>query len=169
MSHPFRLNKRLRFLLEEIPQASEIWDIGCDHGLLGLTAIAENRATRAHLIDPAHQVIDRLRAFLGSPKICDWWAMNQSRVEILAVPGEEIVHEIKGSIVLAGMGGETMVKIVERVREFNVLVLNPFSHFEEIEDLLKNRDWIVQESTVCDRAISYRVYTINQKPMFDKP
>lgn len=164
MSELFKPSKRIQFLLDQIPPGSELWDVGCDHGLLGLAAVAHQRVSRSHLVDPALSVIESLKQFLNSPKYSEWWKENEARVQIVRARGEDVVASASGTIVIAGMGGESIVKILERVQNFDKLILNPFSHFEELELCLSERGWTFSLSTVCERQIDYRIYCVEKVP-----
>ncbi len=168
MSNLFKPTKRIEFLLEQLPRANgsldgpatELWDIGCDHGLLGLTAVVSGRVRRVHLVDPAISVIENLRSTLNSPKYKDWWREHEARVQLVLARGEDVIGDARGAIVIAGIGGETMVKILEHVQSFECLVLNPVSHVDEAQAFLESRNWRFQKVSVVDRSIKYDVFVV---------
>ncbi len=162
MSEQFKLTKRLSFILDQMPDSAELWDVGCDHGLLGLAAVERGRTKQVHLVDPAIQVIQNLKAVLNSPKCKEWWSENEARVRFHHARGEDVLPEASGAIVIAGMGGETMIAILEKLQRFEVLVLNPLTHFEEVEEFLRQRSWAKKNASIKDRGILYKVYAITQ-------
>ncbi len=156
----FSLSVRLQYLMELIPKTSELWDIGCDHGLLGLQALAMGRAQRVHFVDPAPAVIEKLKQELRSPGLSVWWRANRDKIFFHQKMGEEVLESINGVAVIAGMGGEKMAKIIEKDFDGQKLVLNPFSHIDEVKTRLVGRSWEVKQSSVRDRDIDYVVYEI---------
>ena len=162
---PFKMTKRLRFLLDEVPKGSELWDIGCDHGLLGLVAVDEGRADRACLVDPAPHAINALRATLSSPRLSEWWEKHHKRVEIILAQGEDLSNRIRGTVVIAGMGGESMVGILKVIKNSNLLLLNPLSHFKELETFLDAKGLRYRIKEVVDRVVKYAVYIVQPAPV----
>ncbi len=156
----FRISARLQAILDLVTPGSEIWDIGCDHGWLGLESVAEGRSPKAHLVDPSSQVISRLQAKLRSPKYAEWWKANESKVQLHCKRGEDVVAQATGVIVSAGMGGETMAKIFEGDVGAELILLNPLTHVGEVLALMRRKAWKFEGFSVVENKITYQIFRI---------
>ncbi len=96
------LSPRLQFLLDRCRPGFTLWDLCCDHGYLGLSALQGRRFSQVVFNDTVPHVLEDLRRRL--PMSPDW--------RILLSPAEEIDEPLTGNVVLAGVGGEKIYKIL---------------------------------------------------------
>ena len=64
-----KISQRLLTLRSFHTIEAHIWDIGCDHGKLGLSFNNENIVKKIYLIDPSFEVIDKLSKALKASDI----------------------------------------------------------------------------------------------------
>ena len=88
---------------------SDIWDLCCDHGRLGLhlhqqPALAQ---TQLHLIDCVPSIIEQLQLVHG--------ARLDARLRFACMDAAQIVLPVQGNqaLVIAGVGGDTCISILQ--------------------------------------------------------
>lgn len=125
------LSPRLQAILELGVDGSDFWDICCDHGYLGEAALASGRFHKVHFVDQVPHIIERLRSRLA----------EESSIHLCAA---ECLHvELTGTLVVAGVGGHNIIKMLGNWSERGLLraerlLLNPLTHIRELRSYLPN-------------------------------
>lgn len=94
------LSLRLQSLLDRCQGGLPLWDLCCDHGLLGLSALKSGRFSQVIFNDIVDHVLEPLRDKVGED------------ARVICAPAEDIPEPLTGNIVLAGVGGERILKIL---------------------------------------------------------
>lgn len=94
------LSLRLQTLLDRCDSGLPLWDLCCDHGLLGLHALVSGRFSEVIFNDAVAHVLEPLRARVGDD------------ARVICGLAEDISEPMHGNIVLAGIGGERIRKIL---------------------------------------------------------
>ncbi len=133
-----------------------LWDIGRDHGILGVRALAENLVPVAHFIDESKAVTDRLAMQLRNE--------NPARYRIWHLKGEKLPwDEIEGSVVIAGVGNPTIRSVVSAIsvrnRERIRLIVSTEKNSDELRVYLKESGWrlVPQSERVCRERSRFRL------------
>ncbi len=120
-----RLSKRLRTVAGMVPECRAVADVGCDHGYLGVWLLREGIAGYAYEMDvrpgPLAKAAESIRFF-----------HMQERAETILSDGLiELMPGAAEVIVMAGMGGELMTRLLtegaEQTASAECLVLQPQS------------------------------------------
>jgi len=131
-------------------------DIGADHGALSCALVAGGRVPRAIAVDVAMAPAARARAAVALGGL-------SGQVEVRHGDGLGPLDEGEvGTIVICGMGGETMRRILELGRSKLIgvqrLVLSPHTAAAELRRYLVASGWRDEEGCwVHDRGHSYPV------------
>ena len=153
------LRARLRALADWVePGCRCLADIGTDHGYIPAALLLEGRTERAVASDIAPAPLDRARA------TAERWGLTErmdlrlgSGLDVLA-PGEA------DTVVIAGMGGDTLVDILAAApwcRE-TALLLQPMSRAEVLRPwLAENGFSIRRERLVQDRGVLYPILDVS--------
>lgn len=146
-----RLPARLAGLADLVPSKASVADIGSGHGLLAI-ALAE-RGQRVIATEKSARAVDDLRA-----AVVREGAAVETRVgegfAALAPSDADVV-------VVAGMGGRTVVKILETAGWLpRWLVLQPMQDAEMVDAWVKSRGWKAEESKIHDRGRDYRAWRV---------
>lgn len=113
-----RLGSRLHHLYQWAQAAgpfADIWDLCCDHGRLGLhlyqahAAAPESKRCRVHLIDCVPGIIDKLHTRYAP------WMGEYLSIECCDSGDIELPAAGRQLIILAGVGGGTVVDILRRL------------------------------------------------------
>lgn len=162
------LPHRLKTVLELLPPATSVADIGTDHGYLPV--YLARRGGFSHLIATDLKP-GPLRAALAS-------AVKYGVAEAIELrmgdglepldPGEVEV------VVIAGMGEATIISLLRRdqckARSFRYLVLQPMDGAARLRRFLKEVNWgLEQEAVVLDRGKFYQTLRVNPQSPFQLP
>ena len=139
------LSKRLQTILEQMKGPVSA-DIGCDHGLLACAAIQQGKAKRIYACDLRKGPLARAKEAVERFGLND----KEEQVVLLLQDGIPATEEKLDEVVIAGMGGETIVRILEKAPESARqarLLLSPHSRPEEL------RAWLNEHSIPVSREI----------------
>lgn len=129
------LSERLKAIHHCYRGEKNIWDIGCDHGLLGLSFVSTENVESIHLVDPSAEVVRVLKE-----KIKDSYITNPS-LNIHHKKGQELkINLLSNIIFIAGMGGKEIGDIIRhllpQVDETSKFVISPHRKILELRSLL---------------------------------
>jgi tRNA A22 N-methylase len=127
------LSSRLSKLQSFYQGESHIWDIGCDHGLLGLSFSHHPEVKSINLVDPSALVIDVL-----NKKLKDSYISNAT---IFHEHGQKIkIKSPSNCIFIAGMGGkevgEIILHLLPQLEPDSKFVISPHRKIMELRKLL---------------------------------
>ncbi len=159
---PLTLSPRLSALRSHFRNHEIIWDIGCDHGKLGLAFLAERAVNTIHLVDPSEHVIRNLKNYIDS-YITDPF----KKIKIENKKGQEItLGPQKKLILIAGMGGKEINEILERLQtqlgEEDDVIISPHRDILLLRNKLHSSPFsLVKESLVFDENRFYQVLALS--------
>lgn len=93
------------------------WDICCDHGHAGIGAAKTGAFTEIHLVDQLPHVMKNLEDFVL--RLAPEYRMVP--YFFYAVSGQQIDREVRGTCLIAGVGGFTMKNILKALQDENKL------------------------------------------------
>lgn len=148
------LSSRLQIMYDCVLPDQPLWDIGCDHGNLGLWAHAVGSCSEVHLVDRSADVVDELRR-----QVAKRWPDG---------PGEglQLWHQdaenqdlpiTTGTVVIAGVGVWTILGIIARVFSGRVpagvrLVLASLLKEDVLREHLRRQGWHLQREELYPEA-----------------
>jgi tRNA A22 N-methylase len=119
-----------------ITPGQPLWDIGCDHGLLGIKALREGLVPKAYFVDCARPPIERLIKVMPEDL--------KGRAHILLLKGEDLDWaQVSGTVVISGVGSNTITKILKNVPKalrdkFKLVLCAEKGH---LVSFLRNEGW----------------------------
>ncbi len=146
-------------------EGDELWDIGCDHSLLAKMNLKERKFSKVYCVDKSKASLEKLYSGKSGRL-----RINPENIVLMNLDGCELDwSKVKGSVVIAGVGAHTVLKIVTSCppteRHRLIWVLNPFNSLEkfqkEIVQLLPNADMKVVEVLDSSR-IRYIFKMVNE-------
>ena len=99
------LDPRLTAIADLVGSCGCVADIGCDHGRLGAWLLAGGRCRRAQLLDISGPSLAKARRLIAATGLSD-------RVDFAVGDGAMAMTGPADAVVIAGMGGSTIAKIV---------------------------------------------------------
>ncbi len=116
-----RSSERVKALASLIDKNSVVYDIGCDHGHVGLYVFCQQGVKRLYLVDQSKAVIDTLQKNINEHNL------DLANVRLIHKRGEDLEDvEKSATLVLAGIGFFTMQRIVSHLAARKLLSDNSF-------------------------------------------
>lgn len=150
------MNKRLTAISEKIGESKGFVDVGTDHGYLPLYML-ENGYKGTVIASDINE--DPLNCAVQNARQC----MLEDRIRFILCDGlDDSVREDVDTIVIAGMGGDTICGILDRAPwcfdSGYKLILQPMSKAEILRYWLAFNDFdIFEESFVADGGTVYQI------------
>lgn len=159
MEKQFQLPKRLETIIERMPDAGCLADIGCDHAYVAIEAVRRGRAARALACDvrkgPLQQAAEHILCAGLAGKIETRLSDGLEKV----APGEA------DTVVVAGMGGPLMERILQgRLGDFAHFVLSPQSEIPHFRRFLLTEGMQIDEETMLiDEGKYYVILNVSKR------
>ena len=153
-----QLTPRLAAIAQRVPQGCRLADVGTDHARLPIWLLRNDRVSSVIASDlrkgPLQQASRNGEKYHIS-----------HRLELRLCPGlEGIRPEEVDVITICGMGGETILNILEAApwaRE-KLLLLQPQSNWAHLRRFLQANGYEIQKESLCqDRGHFYTILTVN--------
>lgn len=150
-----RINNRLKKVGELVDTDSLILDIGCDHALLDIYLIKENKVKKAIASDIAKGPLDSARSNIASYHMED-------KIELRLGDGLECYTDDIDTIVISGMGGRTIIGIFKYqlavVKNIKTIILSPNNYQEDVRRFFSKIGFMIEEETlVKDGKVIYQI------------
>lgn len=154
------MSQRLRAVAELVPQNARVIDVGTDHAMIPVWLVQTNRAEHVWASDLRVGPIQNARRLIEDTDTGD-------RIQTCLTDGLNGFGPDDGdTVIIAGMGGETMVSILSAApwtRGDVLLILEPQSKQDLLRRwLLENGYAIHHESLVKDAGRIYPILTAKQ-------
>lgn len=148
-----RLSQRLETLLSLCGEGFFLADVGSDHGLLSIALLKRGKIKKALLIDNKRGPYERLKKAVSKEGLGNKCLISLSN-------GLEAITEENDIIVIAGLGGDTIVEIMkshlDKLSHDPFLVLDAHSKEGELIGYLGSIGYrIVEERIVEEEGIFY--------------
>ena len=151
-----KLPRRLMAAAELIGADAVVADIGTDHGLLPVYLALTGHVRQIFASDISDASLDAARRSAARYKVSD-------KITFINAPGlDGIAQSSADTIVIAGLGGETIVDILTKTpwqKPLNIkLILQPQSKLYILARFLYNNEYtILQTKTVIDKRRQYTI------------
>ncbi len=151
----FKISKRLCTAASYVRNGAVVADIGTDHAYLPIYLALEGRVKRAYASDINQGPIDRANENIKKYGL-------EGKISTRVVSGLDGIESVKPTdIVICGMGGELIVKILQNspyIRQNGVrLILQPMTHVKELREYLQNGFYTVVENIVFEDEKLYQI------------
>lgn len=163
-----KLSHRLETIASFVRRGSKIADIGTDHGYVPIRLVEEGTAVSALAMDVRKGPLERACAHVREHGLTDRIELRLSDGLAALRPGEA------DCVIIAGMGGELVIRILEEGKELwdsvGQWVLSPQSYIDEVRRYLLNNGFSIEREVMVEEDGKY--YTIMDvtadKMIFDK-
>ncbi len=151
----FRLKKIKNLISSE---SNIVWDLCCDHGQLGKSLLQNKQ--KVYFVDIVPHIIDELKQSIVSSN-CEFQAKDATKIII--------ENRIDESIIMAGVGGWTCIKILDSlINNYTQLksefILAPQKNLQTVKDyLLKNDFTLISEDIIQDKKNYYNILKVRRK------
>ena len=154
-----RLSKRLKQVADFVPEGSRIADIGTDHGYIPIYLCQTGRAASALAMDVRKGPLCRAREHIKEYEDSFPGCFPQVR---LSDGLKELKEGEADTVIIAGMGGELEIKIMEEGRRLwssiKTWVLSPQSDLDKVRRFLAENGFCIEaEAMLKDEGKFYTV------------
>jgi len=159
MEKELRLQPRLACLADCVPEGARLADVGTDHAYLPVWLLLHGRISAAIASDINALPLEHARRTAAAYGV-------GGRMDFRCCPGlAEITPEETDTVAIAGMGGETIIAILEdapwTARPGVTLLLQPMTKPELLRLWLTEHGYrIEEERLVRDKGVLYAVITV---------
>lgn len=150
-----KLNKRLEVIAFLVPNGAKVLDVGCDHALLDIYLVKENREIVAVGSDVKEGPLEKARENIKKYQV-------EGKIELRLGDGIETIDEKIDTIVISGMGGLNMVGILKYkthlLKNVQRIILSP-NNYQEFtrREIVKLGFFIKDEYLVEENNIIYQI------------
>lgn len=139
----------------------EVWDLCCDHGMIGLHFANVNSPKIVHFIDQVKSITDKLKKNLPTSK---------TRFNVACMPCEniQINESSKNLIILAGVGSETITKALNNLKTQNLgntqILVSTHKHPHKLRRYLRDKKFsLIKEKLIFEGGHFYEILLIDVK------
>ena len=152
------LTPRLRAIAEQVPTGARFADVGTDHGYLPVWLLRFGRIDSAIAADLRKGPLDRAR------ETAQRFGVSE-RISFRLCDGlSAICPEEADTVAIAGMGGETIISILDDApwtKVGTLLLLQPMTGFVELRLWLQGHDYqITGERIACEGERLYSILAV---------
>ena len=154
------LSNRLETIASFVTEGYVVADIGTDHGYIPIYLTSNGNCPRAYAMDVNKEPLSRAKTHIE----------EENAGEVVSCILSDGLHELPqddvDSIVIAGMGGDLVVRILEqdfdKLANVKELILSPQSHLERVRHFLNNHGFrILEEEFLKEDGIETVNYVFN--------
>ena len=138
------LSSRLKKIVELLPTCELLADVGCDHGMVGMTALLQNKAKKVIFIDISQPSLKKAEILAKKNRLLDRTSF---------VVGDGLAGHKVDCAVIAGMGGKEILKILDDAKDClpNNLLLNPMRNVDTVRSKLIENYFIDYDQKFFDK------------------
>ena len=156
-----KLSRRLETIASFVPEGSAVADIGTDHGYIPIHLVQEGKAKHAIAMDVRKGPLLRAQAHIHEAGL-------EAHVEVRLSDGLLKLEQNEADcVVIAGMGGELIIHILEEGRclweGIPHWVLSPHSELDKVRRFLEEQEFFIERETMIkEEGKFYTVMGINR-------
>ncbi len=150
------LTPRLRTIMEQVPNGARLADIGTDHALIPVALLRRKRIVSVIASDIRPGPLE------SAARTARQFGVEQQVVLRLGAGLQIVAPEEVDTIVIAGMGGETIMKILEddpwAMEGNHLLLLQPMTAQAQLRQYLGKQGCDIEKESLCREG--RRMYTV---------
>ena len=162
------LSNRLETIASFVTEGYVVADIGTDHGYIPIYLTSNGNCPRAYAMDVNKEPLSRAKTHIEEENAGEGVSC------ILSDGLHELPQDDVDSIVIAGMGGDLVVRILEqdfdKLANVKELILSPQSHLERVRHFLNDHGFRILEEEFLKEDGKYYVVirAVHGKQQYDK-
>ena len=154
-----KLSKRLQTIADCVKSGSIVADIGTDHAHIPIYLIKNEIIKKAYACDINRGPLEKARENI------EFFGVEDSIILRLSNGLEKLGNDEADTIIIAGMGGELIIDILERAEMFydkkNTFILSPHTKVDEVRSFLLKRGFEIFKEDMCiDEGKFYTVIEV---------
>lgn len=159
-----KLSKRLALVASFVREGGSLADIGTDHGYIPIALVSQGTMLKAIAMDVRTGPLERAKTHIREYGL-------EERIETRLSDGAAMLQSGEvDTVVIAGMGGELMIHIMEGGRhlweDVDQWVLSPQSELDKVRRFLRDQGFvIIREDMVEEEGKYYTVMDVARGTM----
>jgi ribosomal protein L11 methyltransferase (prmA) len=154
-----KLSKRLQTIADFVKQDAVVADIGTDHAHIPIYLKINNIINKAYACDINKGPLEKAKENI------EYFGVSENIVLRLSNGLDKISNEEVDSIIIAGMGGELIIDILDRGKRFfdkkNTFILSPHTKTDEVRFYLLRKGFEILKEDMCiDEGKFYTVMEV---------
>lgn len=154
-----KLSKRLQTIADFVKKNSVVADIGTDHAHIPIYLIENNIIDKAYACDINKGPLEKAKENIAN------FGVSKNIVLRLSNGLDKMSNKEVDTIIIAGMGGELIIDILNRGKSFfdkkNTFILSPHTKTDEVRDYLIRKGFtIIKENMCIDEGKFYTVIEV---------
>ena len=154
-----KLSKRLQTIADFVKKNSVVADIGTDHAHIPIYLIENNIIEKAYACDINKGPLEKAKENIAN------FGVSEKIVLRLSNGLDKMSNKEVDTIIIAGMGGELIIDILNRGKVFfdkkNTFILSPHTKTDEVRDYLIRKGFtIIKEDMCIDEGKFYTVMEV---------
>ena len=150
-----KINARLKKIGDLVEANSFCLDIGCDHALLDIYLVNQNKNIKAIASDIASGPIEQAKQNIKREHL-------ENEIEVRLGDGLSTYSEEVNTAIISGMGGRTIIGICKNnykiFKKIDTYILSPNNYQEDVKRFMcKNGYYIENEEFVKDKKFIYQI------------
>lgn len=144
------LSKRMQMVADMVTKGNVTADIGCDHGFVSIYLIEQGICPHVIAMDVNEGPLLRAREHIAERSL-------DSYIDIRLSDGmEKLQKQEADSIIIAGMGGRLVMKILsdnmDKVKELKEVILQPQSDLHLVRHFLTENGFMIRQEDMVEDA-----------------
>lgn len=149
------LSNRLSTIISMVEPCDTAVDVGTDHGFVPITLVKQGQAHRAIAMDVRKGPLNRAQEHIKEQELTD-------RIETRLSDGLGALHPGEAdTVIIAGMGGELMIRILEQGRHVwdsvKQWILSPQSDIDRMRHFLEDNGFMIEQEAMLSEDGKYYV------------
>ena len=149
-----KISNRLKEIGNFISNSNCTVDVGCDHALLPIYLVLNNRSLSAIAVDNKIGPLESAKENIKEYNL-------ESKIKTVLSDGlKEVNPRDYDTIVISGMGGETIIDIISNgpINDEATLILEPNKNIKELREYLTLNSYeIIDEKMIKDKSYFYTI------------
>ena len=150
-----KINARLKKIGDLVEANSFCLDIGCDHALLDIYLVNQNKNIKAIASDIASGPVEQAKQNIKREHL-------ENEIEVRLGDGLSTYSEEVDTAIISGMGGRTIIGICKNnyktFKKIDTYILSPNNYQEDVKRFMcKNGYYIENEEFVKDKKFIYQI------------
>ncbi len=169
-----KINDRLKKIGDLVEANSFCLDVGCDHALLDIYLVKQNKNIKAIASDIKEGPLEQARLNIAREKLTD-------KIELRLGSGLNTYSSEVNTVIISGMGGRNIIGILKNnlkiTKKIDTFILSPNNYIEDVKRFCtKIGFYIENEELVKDKKYIYQIIIFkkgkkryNKKELFIGP
>ncbi len=155
-----KINDRLKKIGDLVEANSFCLDVGCDHALLDIYLVKQNKNIKAIASDVKEGPLEQAKINIKKEKL-------EEKIEVRLGNGLETYSDEVDTVIISGMGGRNIIGILKNnlktTKKIKTLILSPNNYIEDVKRFCcKIGFFIENEELVKDKKFIYQIIVLKK-------